>query len=154
MDRRQLLAAAGCGAMPFISGCLNDPGTDGGVLEVLQTTKPANATVIEPSDERIRNVEEVQEGLQQAASATNSAAEIEVTDSEYDTVTQALSDLPWYERSDHGTSAISGIYFKYEEAVYVVVLTPFCTDSWIKDAQSERGEYGWGGCYDRDEWGY
>lgn len=153
MNRRQFLATTGCAVIPFVSGCLNDPGANGGLLEVLKTTKPRDATVIEPSDERIRNVEPVQEGLRQAATATNSVAEIEITEREYDATAQALSNLPWYERSERNDS-VSGIYFRYEDAVYVVVLTPFCTDSWITDAESERGEYGWGGCYDREEWGY
>ncbi|WP_227356291.1 hypothetical protein [Haladaptatus salinisoli] len=74
-----------------------------------------------------------------------------MTEREYDTVAQALSGLPRYSRTEHDPDRISGIYLLYEDAVYVVVLTPFCADSWIRNARSKRGEYGWGGCVDREE---
>lgn len=133
-----------------MAGCLNDPGANGGLLEVLQAPAPENATVIEASDNRVRDVEPIQDGLRRAANETN--AEIDVSDREFDTVAEALADLPWYDRVEHGSSHISGIYLRYDGDVYVVVLTPFCTDSWIRDANSERGEYGWGGCYDPEAW--
>ncbi|AHG00786.1 hypothetical protein HALLA_07490 [Halostagnicola larsenii XH-48] len=154
MNRRQFLGTVGCVAIPAVAGCLTDPGTNGGLLEILLTTEPENATVVNATDERIRNVEPVQDGLREAADATSSAAEVEVTEREYETVAQVLADLPWYDRSDHDSKHISGIYFRYDKQVYVVVLTPFCADSWLKDTESQRGEYGWGGCYDRAEWGY
>lgn len=143
-------------ALPLASGCLSDPGADGGLLEVLETTAPAAATVVTSSDDRIRGVDAVQDGLGRAAGARRSVAEVEVTEEEFGGVAGALSALPWYDRSEHDAGHISGHYVRYagDERVYVVVLTPFCVDSWLRDAESERGEYGWGGCYDRDEWGY
>ncbi|WP_049895358.1 hypothetical protein [Halopiger xanaduensis] len=121
---------------------------------MLRTTEPPNATITDATDERIRAVDPVQEGLQQAANARDSVAEIEVTEAEYETVAQALSERPWYDRSEYGSRQPSGVYFRYENEAYVVTLTPFCADSPLVDAGSERGEYGWGGCYDREEWGY
>lgn len=144
----------GCAILPFVSGCLSDPGTNGGLLQVFETAAPSDATVIEAADNRIQSVEPVQKGLQQAASETSSVAEVEVTEREYDAVAAAFSTLPWYDRFERNSDNISGIYIRYADTVSVVVLTPFCTDSLIVDAKSERGEYGWGGCYDRKEWGY
>jgi hypothetical protein len=120
---------------------------------VLETSAPQAATIVESSDGRIRSVEAVQEGLDRAASAGSSVAEVEVTDQEFGAVPGALS---WYDRSEHDAGHISGNYVRStgDERVYVVVLTPFCVDSLLRDAESERGEYGWGGCYDRAEWGY
>lgn len=154
MKRRQLLASTGCASLAFVAGCLNDAGADGGLLLAEGATEPPNATVIESSDERIRDVGPIQDGLQQAANATPATAEVEVSEDEFDTVADTLSDLPWYERSEHDTGYMSGIYSRYEDSVYVIVLAPFCTGSWLKEAKSEHGEYGWGGCYDREEWGY
>lgn len=153
MHRRAVLAAVGGTALPLVSGCLTDPGADGGVLEVLETEAPPSATVIDGADDRVRTVEPIQDGLRRAASASSSVAEIEVTDREFDAVAPVLSELPWYDRTDHGSDHLSGTYFRAESGVYVVVLTPFCTDSRIVNARSERGEYGWGGCYDPEDWG-
>lgn len=153
MNRRRFLATTGCAVLPFVSGCLNTPGSDGGLLEVLEATDLPETEITDASDGQIRDIVPVQEGLQQAHEG-NRVAEIEVPEREYDEVAQALSALPFYDRAEHNTGYMSGIYIEYEETVYVVVLTPFCSDSWFRDAQSERGEYGWGGCYDREEWGY
>ena len=107
MDRRQLMMAAGCLLVPSVSGCLDDRGADGGLLEVLLTTAPAQATVFDVSDQRVRTVDLIQDGLQQAATARTSVAEIEVTESGYDTVARTFSNLPWYERSG-GSRSPSG----------------------------------------------
>lgn len=74
-----------------------------------------------------------------------------MTERGYDTVAQALSVLPWYSRIEHDPGYISGIYLRYEDAVYVVALTPYCADSWVWNARSKRGKYGWGGCVGREE---
>lgn len=149
MNRRQLLATAGCAVLPYVSGCLNDPGTNGGLLEILGADAPPNATITEASNKQLQ-IDPVQDGLRKAHTG-NGVSEVEVTEREYDVVARALSDLPWYDRIQHNSNSISGIYIRYEGAVYVIVLTPFCIDSWRKEAQSKRGEYGWGGCIDREE---
>ena len=156
MNRRRFLATTASATLPLVAGCLSDPGANGGLLEVLETSEPPAATVVTSSDDRIRNVQAVQAGLGRAASARRSVAEVEVTEEEFGTVARALSALPWYDRTEHDAGHISGCYIRFagDDRVYVVVLTPFCADSWFRDAESERGEYGWGGCYDRAEWSY
>ena len=115
---------------------------------MLSTDKPPHATVTEATDERVRDIETIRTGLQQARQ--NGDATIGVTEREYDTVAQALSALPWYSRIENDSDYISGFYIRYEDAAYVVVLTPYCTDSWLWDAHSKRGEHGWGGCVNQD----
>jgi hypothetical protein len=144
MDRRGFLALTGGVSLTALSGCISNPGVNGGLLEVLSTERPPRATVTDASDDRISAVEPVRTGLQQARK--NGQADIEVTERVYDTVAHALSSLPWYSRTEHDADYISGLYIRYDGAVYVVVLTPYCTDSWFWDAHSDRGGYGWGGC--------
>lgn len=152
MNRRRYLATVGGSGILFGSGCLDDPGVEGGVLEVFGVDAPPEATVIEASDDRIRNVEPIQDGVRRAdRESGRGAVKIEVAANEYDEVAQTLADLPWYDRIEHDSSYVSGVYIRDEDAVYVVVLTPYCTDSWLRDARSERGEYGWGGCIERAE---
>ena len=145
VNRRRFLAVAGGVSLSAISGCISNPGVNGGVLEVLSAEKPPHATVTEATDERIRSIEPIQTWLQQALQ--NGTADIEVTKREYDTVAQALSALPWYSRIEYDSAYTSGLYIRYEDTVFVGVLTPYCADSWFWDAHSERGEYGWGGCF-------
>lgn len=154
MNRRPVLAALGSGLVLAISGCLNAPGAEGGVLEVMHHDVPPDATVTDASDDRIADVEPLQRGLRGAHDGAGNA-DIDVSRREYDTVAQALSDLSWYDRSDndstHGTTYISGVYIRYDEEVYVVVLTPYCSDSVLLDARSDRGAYSWGGCIRRGD---
>lgn len=149
MRRRQFLASIICGASASISGCLNDPGAEGGVVEALEVENPPNATITEASDERIASIDPIQQALQKASD--HSTATVSVSEREYETVAQALSELPWYERTqDHSSNPRpSGIYIRYKNESYVVVLNPFCADSVIRNAQGERGEYSWGGCIER-----
>lgn len=131
------------------SGCLNDPGAEGGIVEATETNEPPNASVTEASDDRISDVGPVQEALQRAKESDTAGGE--VSEREYDDVARALSELPWYDRRGHDSSQPyrSGIYIRYEDSSYVVGLLPYCTGSPIRKAQSERGEYGWGGCIER-----
>jgi hypothetical protein len=150
MIRRQFLVFAGGASLSALSGCLSNPGVNGGLLEVLSAEVPPQAKVTDATDERISDIEPIQRGLQQAQQ--HGTADIDVTDNEYETVAQALSALSWYSRLEHDSDYISGIYIQHEDSAYVVVLTPYCTNSWLWDAHSERGDYGWGGCIDpRDQ---
>jgi hypothetical protein len=149
MNRRQYLATIGCGASAFLSGCLNDPGAEGGLLEALEVGKPPNASVTAATNDRISGVAPVQEVIQHVSENESGVGEVEVSEREYDSVAQALSNLPWYDRNEHDSSYPSGVYIQREGKVFVVVLTPFCTDSMFVDAQSDRGEYGWGGCINK-----
>lgn len=144
MNRRQCLATVGSAASVFISGCLSDPGAEGGLLEALDVDAPPNASVTAATDDRISDVVPVQEVLQRVRENESGVGEVEVSEPEYDRVAQALSELPWYERGDD--SHPSGIYFRYEQAVFVVVLNPFCTDSPLIDPRGGDGEYSWGHC--------
>lgn len=148
MNRRRFLALTGSVSLPALSGCISNPGVNGGVVEVLSTDKPPHATVTEATDEQVRDIEPIRAGLQQARQ--NGDATIEVTEREYDTVAQALSALPWYSRIENSANYSSGFYIRYEGATYVAVLTPYCTDSWLWDAHSQRGDHGWGGCINED----
>lgn len=151
MNRRRFLAVGTGAFLSLNSGCITDPGARGGVIEVMAADPPPNATVTDVSDDRLGDGPPIRRGLRQAHEG-NGVAAVEVTEKEYDAVAGTLSALPWYDRLNHDSNYISGIYLTYENEVYVVVLTPFCTDSWFKDAQSKRGDYGWGGCIDREEW--
>lgn len=150
MNRRQCLASITVGAAIFISGCLSDPGAEGGKVQVFEMDESPNGSATEASDDRIRDVAPIEEALQTARNGTGTAS-ITVSGGEYDAVAQTLSELPWYEpeSTDSSYPRLSGIYIRYENNPYAVVLTPFCADSWIIDTQSERGEYGWGGCIER-----
>jgi len=149
MNRRQCLATIGGAASAFVAGCLSDPGAEGGLLEALDVDAPSNASVTAATDDRISDIAPVQEVLQRVSENESGVGEVEVSEPEYDRVAQALSELPWYDRGDHDSDHPSGIYFRYEQAVFVVVLTPFCTESGLIDSRSERGEYSWGGCIRR-----
>jgi len=111
MNRRQLLATAGCLLGPSVSGCLTDPGTNGGLLEVLLATAPSGATVTDASDQRVRTVDPLQDGLEQAATARTSVAEIELIKCEYDIVARTLS------KRRYGTIPVS---LRYDSSVATV----------------------------------
>lgn len=142
MNRRQFLSVAGAAAVASFSGCLADPGRDGGVLQVYPTRTPPNATVTDaPSVEN----QPMRQGLNEAHS-TDSVVDVDVQAGEYDAVAEALSSLPWYSRSEYDSSYLSGVYLRYRESTYVAVLLPYCSESRLWDTSSERGEYSWGGC--------
>jgi hypothetical protein len=145
MKRRSVLAASACTLLP-ISGCVTDPGRNGGLLEVLDAEKPSGAPVTPATDERIRSVEPIQTALDRA-SATGTA-DLRLDQSEFDATAAALSPLPWYER-EHDSP--SGIYLRHDEETFVASLWPYCTESPLVSADSERGVYGRGGCLDPAE---
>ena len=62
MKRRSVLAATACALLP-VSRCVAEPGTNGGLLEILEVQKPSGATVTPASDEQISSVEPIQTGL-------------------------------------------------------------------------------------------
>lgn len=145
MMRRSVLAASS-GAFLSFSGCVADPGTNGGLLELLEAEKPSGATVTSASDTRIRSVEPLQTALDRAR--TNGTADLPLDHAEFDATAAALRPLPWYERKDDSPS---GIYLRYEGKIFVASLWPYCADSVLGSAESERGIYGRGGCLDPDE---
>jgi hypothetical protein len=146
MKRRSVLAAfSGC-ALLSLSGCIAEPGTNGGLLEILETQKPSEATVTPANDERIRSVEPIQTALDRATA--NGTADLRLNQSEFDTTATALTPLPWYEREENSPS---GIYIRHEEEIFVVSLWPYCTDFILGSAESERGVYGRGGCLDPED---
>jgi hypothetical protein len=110
---------------------------------------PSDGSVTAATDDRIRDVDPVQDVLKRVSENESGVGEVEITEPEYDRVAQALSELPWYDRGVHDSDHPSGIYFRYERAVFVVVLTPFCTESVLINSRSERGDYSWGGCIRR-----
>jgi len=133
------------------SGCLADPGDNGGLLEILSAEAPDGATVTPSNDERLRSVEPIQTALSRAAE--RSVADQRLDSSEFSDVKAALSRLPFYERSDPQNDGTlpSGIYLRYNGSTYVASLWPYCTDSILGSAESERGDYGRGGCLDFEE---
>jgi hypothetical protein len=147
VNRRRFLALTGGISFTALSGCISNPGVNGGSLQVLSSETPPQATVTDASDDRIKDVQLIRTGIRQARK--NGQADIEVSKRAYDTVAHALSALPWYSRTEHDSNYISGLYIRYEAAVYVVVLTPYCSGSLHWDAHSDRGEYGWGGCIEQ-----
>ena len=146
MNRRQCLATIGGAASVFVAGCLSDLGAEGGLLEALDIDAPSNASVTAATDDRISDTAPVQEVLQRVSENESGVGEVEVSEPEYDRVAQALSELPWYDRGDHDSDHPSGIYFRYDGDVFVVVLNPFCTDSPVIDSRGGEGEYSWGYC--------
>lgn len=146
MKRRSVLAASAC-ALLSVSGCVTEPGTNGGLLEVLESPKPAGATVTPANDERIRSVDPIQTALDRA-SADDGTADLRLNQSEFDATADALTPLPWYERA---SNLPSGIYLRHDSETYVASLWPYCSDSLIGSAESERGVYGRGGCLDPEE---
>lgn len=52
MKRRSILGTFSACALLQLSGCIAEPGTNGGLLEMLETQKPFEATVTPASDER------------------------------------------------------------------------------------------------------
>lgn len=145
MKRRSVLAACGC-ALLSVAGCVAEPGTNGGLLEVLEAQKPPDATVTPATDERVRSVDPIQTALDRASA--NGAADLRLNQSEFDAAADALTPLPWYERGDNSPS---GIYLRYDGEIFVASLWPYCADSLLGSAESERGVYGRGGCLDPEE---
>lgn len=147
MNRRTALAAfSGCACLS-LSGCVAEPGTNGGLLEILEVQKPSGATVTPASDDQIRSVKPIQTALDRAAS-TNGTADLRLDQSEFDATAAALSPLPWYERNGEFPS---GIYLRHNGSTYVTSLWPYCSDSLLGSAESERGIYGRGGCLNPEE---
>ena len=148
MNRRAVLAGlSGCASLS-LAGCVAEPGTNGGLLEVLDVDKPSRPTVTPATDERIRSLEPLQTALDRAGSG-NGTADLRLDPSEFDATASALTPLPWYERN--GESHASGIYLRHETEIFVASLWPYCTDSLLGSAESERGVYGRGGCLDPAE---
>lgn len=146
MKRRSVLATfSGC---PFLSlsGCVAEPGTNGGLLEILEAQKPSEAIVTPASDERIRSVEPIQTALDRASA--NGTADLQLDKSEFDATATALTPLPWYERNGDSPS---GIYLRHEDEIFVASLWPYCAESVLGSAESERGIYGRGGCLDPED---
>ncbi|WP_101297962.1 hypothetical protein [Halegenticoccus soli] len=108
MNRRRFLVIAGGASLSALSGCLSNPGVNGGLLEVLSAEVPPQAKVTDATDERIGDIEPIQTGLQQAQQY--GTANVDVTDDEYEMVAQTLSVLPWYSRLERDSDYISGIY--------------------------------------------
>mgnify|MGYP006876410545 CR=1 FL=1 len=71
-----------------------------------------------------------------------------VGQSEFADTADALTPLPWYEREEDSPS---GIYLRHESGIFVASLWPYCSDSLLGSAESERGVYGRGGCLDPEE---
>jgi hypothetical protein len=148
MNRRAVLAGlSGCVSLT-LAGCVAEPGTNGGLLEILDVQKPSGATVTSATDERIRTLEPLQTALDRARSG-NGTADLRLDRSEFDATASALTPLPWYEGQGEGN--ISGIYLRHENEIFVASLWPYCTDALLGSAESERGVYGRGGCLDQEE---
>lgn len=146
MKRRSVLAGlSGC-AFLSLSGCVAEAGTNGGLLEVLETQKPSGATVTSASDEQIRSVKPIQTALDRANA--DGTADLRLNQSEFDATATALTPLPWYERNGDSPS---GIYLRHEDEIFVASLWPYCSDAVLGNAESERGVYGRGGCLDPDD---
>lgn len=140
MNRRSLFVGFSCVLLP-LSGCVRQSGTNGGLLEVLETEAHSAATVTPSNDKRIHTVEPIQTALDRASE--KGTADLQVDKSEFDNTANALTQLPWYERKDDYPS---GIYLRHEGSTYVASLWPYCTNSVFGSAESERGIYGRGGC--------
>lgn len=147
MNRRAVLGACSGYVCLSVSGCITDPGTNGRLLEILAVQKPPGATVTPASDAEIRSVTPIQTALNRVA-ATNGTADLRLDHSEFDATAAALSPLPWYERDGDFPS---GIYLRHNGSTYVASLWPYCSDSVLGSAASERGVYGRGGCLNPDE---
>jgi len=146
MKRRSVLAAlSGC-AFLSVAGCVAEPGTNGGLLEVLEAQKPSGATVTPASDARIRFVEPIQTALDRATA--NGTADLRLDQSDFDATATALTPLRWDDRQGDSPS---GIYLRHEDEIFVASLWPYCADSVLGSAESERGVYGRGGCLDPEE---
>ncbi len=147
MKRRRFLAASSFALLP-LSGCIAKPGENGGLLEILETQAPPEATITPSSGKRIRTVEPIQTALDRASASESGTADLQVNKSEFDTTATALSSLPWYEREDDSPS---GIYLRHDGSTYVASLWPYCVNSVLGSAESERGVYGRGGCLNPEE---
>jgi hypothetical protein len=146
MKRRSVLAALSGLGFVSVSGCVAEPGTNGGLLEILEAQKPSGATAVPATDERIRSVDPIQTALDRASAS--GTADLRLDQSEFEATATALTPLPWYER-EHDSP--SGIYLRHEGEIFVASLWPYCSDSLLGSAESERGVYGRGGCLDPEE---
>lgn len=147
MKRRSVLTALASSTLLSVSGCVAEPGTNGGLLEILEAQKPSGATVTPASDERIRSVEPIQIALDRASA--NGTADLRLDQSEFDAAATALTPLPWYERN--GGDSPSGIYLRHEDETFAASLWPYCADALFGSAESERGVYGRGGCLNPED---
>jgi len=151
LSRRRMLHLCSVTSIAAFSGCVADPGDNGGLLEILCVDAPDGATVTPSGDERLRSVEPIQTALSRAAE--RSVADQRVDSSEFSDVRAALSPLSYYERSDpqNDSTLPSGIYLRHNGSTYVASLWPYCTDSILGSAESEEGDYGRGGCLNPEE---
>lgn len=151
LSRRRMLHLCSVTSVAALSGCLADAGDNGGLLEILRTDAPDGTTVTPSSDDRLRSIEPIQTALSRAAE--RSTADLRLNSSEFSDVKAALSPLPYYERSDpeNDGNAASGIYLRHNGSTYVASLWPYCVDSILGSAESERGDYGRGGCVSPEE---
>lgn len=143
LTRRRFLAGIGCGGLSLGAGCLNDPGSNGGIVTVYPSDAPPAATVTPASS--VSN-DPIRHGLQQAADS-GAVTDVEVDEAEFETVVGALSSFPHYSRSDsYNDSDVdyaypSGLYLRYAGGIYVVKLSSYCSDSPFVEARGKQGKY-------------
>jgi hypothetical protein len=139
MNRRSLLATLSLGSVSVLSGCLNIEGFSGGVLTVMHIPSSATVEVVPASDPRLDRKELIQKALDRVKQQSpRGVMDFRLTRDEYATVTDTLETLPFYDRSEHGTSVPSGFYVSHEDFVYRLACRPLCSDNPLVDSESPR----------------
>lgn len=152
MKRRALLSTALVANIP-LCGCLNDPGSNGGIVSVYPSDVPPTAIVTPASS--VSN-DQIQHGLQQA-SESGGVADVEVNEAEFEAVVATLSSFPHYSQSDsYNDSDVdhaypSGLYLRYAGGTYVVKISSYCSNSPFVEARGKRGKYVERGCIRQEE---
>ncbi|WP_435177193.1 hypothetical protein [Halorussus sp. AFM4] len=81
---------------------------------------PADATVVPVSDDRIADVEPIQEAVEGAV--TGNGSQVSVSKSEYDRVTDALGEAPLYENEGDRWVNSTGLYVRADGQVVRVMV--------------------------------
>lgn len=111
-----LILLSGCSQF----GSTNEPGPNYFVGAHVVEQPPSDAEIVPVSDERIANVEPIQEAIDGAK--TDNGSQISVTKSEYGRVNEALAVTPLYQNDGDEWVNSTGLYVRTDGQVVRVMV--------------------------------
>lgn len=137
---RDLLANLSVGIAIASAGCVSLEGQNGGRLRMFRTdTPPSEAETVERSNSSIESSHIIQTNLDNVVES--SYVETSLSKSDFRSVSSALEDLPYYDRSDYPDSSYpSGYYVRLDDYYACIKLNAYCSD--IPGVSVTREEHG------------
>lgn len=137
VSRRVFVASSVAAATGGTAGCLRLEGFDGGRLQILITdTVPSGVQAIDRSNPAVSSSEPLRRGLNEVSDPNYYEAKL--TRSEYQTLTETLSEFQYYDRTeDPGSTRPSGYYVSFDGEYAVVEVLPLCSD--LTGVSMDRG---------------